>query len=302
MKQKKCALLKKGSKQMKKIFTFFVFISLSNFQLSAYTVHVMKLGGSALTVKEKDYGVPRYDVIWNAAQEIAAFLVENPDHRIIVTSGTGSFAHNIASDSELHNHLNEENVCSVLKYHNGAVKLNKILVKALNDAGVRALPMNPMSCIMCTRGRISHMNTDIIRVLLDHGFVPVFHGDIVADEEKGMCILSSDQITALLGKRLRVAQIGYASVEDGVYGKNGEVISEINQENFDYIKQFIGGSECTDVTGGMFEKVFELLNGNAPDVSYIFNGTKKGNIRKFLDGKKLGTKIVKNRTCFFIRN
>lgn len=289
-------------KKSNQLFTLIILTLLTASKTTAYKIHIMKLGGSALTVKGKNYGVPRYNVIWNAAQEIAAFLAQNPDHRIILTSGTGSFAHNIASDSELHKNLNEKNVHSVLKYHNGALKLNKILVQALNDAGIRALPVNPMSCIMCTRGRISHLNTEIIRVLLDYNFVPVLHGDIVADEEKGMSILSSDQITALLGKRLRISQAGYASAEDGVYGQNGEVIPEINQMNFDDIKQFIGGSEHTDVTGGMFEKVFELLNGNSPRTSYIFNGTIKGNIYKFLSGEKLGTKITRSNNSFIIQH
>ncbi|MCK5632248.1 isopentenyl phosphate kinase family protein [bacterium] len=257
-----------------------------------YIIHVLKLGGGAITVKEKQFGVARYDVISMICKEIADFLSNHPNHRIIIINGCGSFAHSIANNYELHLRLDQENIQGVVEYHNGAKKLNEILVSILNYNGVRALPIHPMSCTLCSRGRISYINTNIIRLLLKDGFVPVLHGDIVADEKVGMTILSSDQITARLGNKLNACNTGYVTIEQGVYDGNGSVIPEINEHNFNEIKQYIGGSSHTDVTGGMFAKVSELLSPHAPKISYIFHGATPGNLYKFLNNEHIGTKIV----------
>jgi len=85
--------------------------------------------------------------------------------------------------------------------------------------------------------------------------------------------------------------LGFGSIEDGVYDQNGHAISRIDNSNFDNFKKQIGGSKHTDVTGGMLQKVREILGTNNI-TSYIFNAAQKGNVYKFLHGEKIGTEII----------
>jgi len=86
---------------------------------------------------------------------------------------------------------------------------------------------------------------------------------------------------------------GLASSVNGVYDNNGNVIPEINPNNFDVIKNYIGDSEYVNASGGMLGKVLELFSENAPASSCIFNGETETNILQFLEGKHLGTTIRK---------
>jgi len=102
----------------------------------------MKIGGSAITVKSADHGVPRLDVIAQVTKEIATFLSQHPDDRCILVIGPGSFAHGIAKKHKLHLGFNKENAHGVIETHNGVVALQKIVVDSLNKVGVNALPIH----------------------------------------------------------------------------------------------------------------------------------------------------------------
>jgi len=255
-------------------------------------IHIFKLGGGLITEKDKDHGVARIKVIQQIAKETAAFLKSHPTHKLIIVNGAGSFAHPIVKKYKLHKQLTPKNIHGVVETHIGAAEIAQILVNEFNKAGVKALPIHPMSFAVCENKKITRMDTDAIQIMLDHGFVPVIHGDIVMDLYLGVCILSGDQIGPFLAHALKIPTMGHASCENGVYDCNGKTITVINQNNINVFKKNIGASEHADVTGGMFKKVEELLTFDAPETSYIFNGAKKGSITAFLEGKNLGTKIV----------
>ena len=255
----------------------------------------MKIGGSAITVKSAENGVPRLDIITQVTKEIAIFLSQHPDDHCILVIGPGSFAHGLAKKHKLHLGFNKENAHGVVETHNGVVALQKIVVASLNAQGVNALPVHTMHCAVCTNKRISFFNTDMIKIMLKHNFVPVLSGDMATDTELGFCILSGDQITPFLANTLHLSSVGLASCEDGVYDSNGVVIPEISNDTFATFQSAIGQSQGIDVTGGMLGKVRELLKPGAPATSYIFNATKKGNILAFLEGKALGTAIINTK-------
>lgn len=137
------------------------------------------------------------------------------------------------------------------------------------------------------------MYLDNIKLMLENGFVPVLHGDVVMDLELGACVLSGDQIVPYLAKELKIARLGLGSAEEGVLDKNGKPVPEITPETFENFKHYIRGSESTDVTGGMLGKVQELLELSKTSciTSHIFNAGKENNIYRFLDGESIGTKI-----------
>ena len=133
--------------------------------------------------------------------------------------------------------------------------------------------------------------------MIEKGFIPVLHGDVVMDLELGACVLSGDQIVPYLAKKLGINRLGLGSVENGVLDKDGETVPEITPEKFETFKHYIKGSESTDVTGGMLGKVQELLELSKTSciTSHIFNAGKKDNICRFLNGESMGTTISPNK-------
>lgn len=257
---------------------------------------IMKLGGSAITYKGETTGKARYNIIENMCKEISKFISENnEDEKLILTTGTGSFGHPVAYKYNLNLGINKKNIQGILKCHNEVKKINKIVVTTLNKYEVPAVPIHPLSCILCFNGKILNFNTEIIQNLIESGFVPVLHGDLVSDVVSEMSILSSVQIAAYLGKVLNAKTVGFASRVDGVYDNYGNVITQIDHQTFSEIKYGLGESEYTDVSGGMLAKVTNLLSPEAPEESYLFNGTTAGNLTKILSGEHIGTKIVNKK-------
>lgn len=250
---------------------------------------ILKLGGSVITDKGADRGVVKEDALQRIAQEVSEF-----QGKMIIVHGAGSFGHTYARKYRLDTSFDPE---GVIITHESVKKLAAMVVDALNRSGVRAVAVHPFGCTVCRKGRIESMYLDNIKLMLKHGFVPVLHGDVVMDLELGACVLSGDQIVPYLAKELGIIRLGLGSVEDGVLDKDGKPVPEITPEKFDNFKHYIGGSGNTDVTGGMLGKVWELLELSKTSciTSYIFNARKADNIRRFLNGEAIGTRICPDK-------
>lgn len=246
---------------------------------------ILKLGGSVITDKAADQGVIRETDLLRIAKEVSGYR-----GKMIVVHGAGSFGHTYAKKYGLDRGFDPE---GVIVTHESVKKLASRVVDALNEYGIRAIAVHPMGCTVCRNGRIESMYLDNIKLMLENGFVPVLHGDVVMDLELGACVLSGDQIVPYLAKELKIARLGLGSAEEGVLDKNGKPVPEITPETFENFKHYIRGSESTDVTGGMLGKVQELLELSKTSciTSHIFNAGKENNIYRFLDGESIGTKI-----------
>ena len=246
---------------------------------------ILKLGGSVITDKNADEGVVKEDELYRIAKEVSEFR-----GKMIIVHGAGSFGHTYAKKYGLDKGFDPE---GAIVTHESVKKLASSVVDALNHFGVRAVALHPMCCIVCRKGRIESAYLENIKLMLENGFVPVLHGDVVMDLELGACILSGDQIVPYLAKALGITRLGLGSAADGVLDNNGKPVPEITPEKFESFKQYIKGSESTDVTGGMLGKVQELLELSKTSciTSYIFNADKKDNIYRFLNGEEIGTRI-----------
>ncbi|AAM04047.1 TPA: amino acid kinase [Methanosarcina acetivorans] len=246
---------------------------------------ILKLGGSAITDKGAYEGVVKEAALLRIAREVSGFR-----GKMIIVHGAGSFGHTYAKKYGLDRNFDPE---GSIVTHESVKKLASRVVEALNGFGVRAIAVHPMGCTVCRNGRIESMYLESIKLMLEKGFVPVLHGDVVMDLELGTCILSGDQIVPYLAKELGITRLGLGSAEDGVLDMDGKPVPEITPENFEEFRQCIGGSGSTDVTGGMLGKVLELLelSKNSSITSYIFNAGKADNIYRFLNGESIGTRI-----------
>ena len=250
-------------------------------------ITILKIGGSVITDKGKDEGTARPEEIKRIAREIAGC-----DSRLVIVHGAGSYGHPQAKRYDLNGKFDP--MGSIIT-HRSVKDLNMLVVDSLNDAGVNAIGVHPMNCIVSEDARIKEMFLEQIHAMLDSGFVPVLHGDVVMDKKLGTSVLSGDQIVPYLAYTLNAERIGIGSAENGVLDGDGRTVGRITPSNFEDIKQFIGGSASTDVTGGMLGKVLELLNlsESSNTTSYIFNAGHTGNVSCFLSGENIGTAISK---------
>jgi len=248
---------------------------------------ILKIGGSVITEKSS-ISRARDAEIDRISHEIAAFCKDS-DSQIILVHGAGSFGHPQAMKYRLNEGFDAQGAYLT---HVSVKLLNSKVVESLNNAGVHALPVHPLSSCLLENGKLIDFQLGQIKVMLEKGVIPVLHGDVVMDRTKGASVLSGDRIIPYLALSLKASKIGAGSDVDGVLDEKEAVIRKITPFNLLDLKKNIKGSGSTDVTGGMFGKVSELLElaGKGVD-SRIFNASRKGMVSRFLYGEDVGTLI-----------
>jgi isopentenyl phosphate kinase len=123
-----------------------------------------------------------------------------------------------------------------------------------------------------------------VRTLLSEGFVPVLHGDLVAHAGEGATVLSGDELVVELAPAVGADRVGVCSTVPGVLDEVGEVVERI--EAFEDVAAALGGSDATDVSGGMAAKVHALLELDAR--AQVFGPDA---LADFLAGESPGTTI-----------
>jgi isopentenyl phosphate kinase len=271
----------------------------------------LKLGGSLITDKTQPY-TPRLDIIEEAALQISEALKSQPNLRLVIGHGSGSFGHVAASEyrtragfipraSPL---MHRERDKTEENYWKGfaevwyqASALNRFVMKALNKMNVPAIALPPSANVIASDGQVSIWETTAIRMALAAGLVPVIYGDVTFDEVRGGTILSTENLFTFLVKALHPDRVLLAGIEAAVwkdFPERKRPIERITPESFEGIRHGVGGSAAADVTGGMEAKVREMLDliqENPGLKTQIFSGTQPGNLVRALLGDKLGTEI-----------
>lgn len=180
-------------------------------------------------------------------------------------------------------------------------ELNYKVVKSLLDEGLPAISIQTSAFTTVKNDEIVSMNLEILRKLLEMGLIPVLYGDAVPDIEKGMTILSGDQLVAYLAQKLGASKVILGADTEGVFtgdpktDDDAELIPKITPETWKNIAPLINFSTEKDVTGGMKNKVEVLVNLARKGIeSKVINIIQAGNITKAIkSNKKVGTKITK---------
>ena len=272
----------------------------------------LKLGGSLITDKTQPY-TPLLDVMDDLALQVGTTLQTHPNLRLVLGHGAGSFGHVPASEYHTRDGLppqatpliHRERDKTEEDYWKGfaevwyqASSLNRYVMKALHNAGVRAIALSPSASVIASNEQVSFWETTPIRMALASGIVPVIFGDTVFDEVRGGTILSTEDLFMHLAKALNPERILLAGLESAVWAdfpERTKIVEKITPQSFNEIKAGVGKSAAADVTGGMESKVkqmLELVDGNTDLTIQIFSGTEPGNIVRALTGETLGTMIV----------
>ncbi|HXQ37164.1 MAG TPA: isopentenyl phosphate kinase [Anaerolineales bacterium] len=271
----------------------------------------LKLGGSLITDKTQPY-TPLLEVMDDIALQISTTLQTQPNLRLVLGHGAGSFGHVAASEYKTRDGYprpsplthrerdeNEENYWKgFAEVWYQASSLNRFVMKALHKADVRAISLPPSSSVIASEGKVSVWETTPIRMALSSRIVPVIFGDVVFDEIRGGTILSTEDLFMHLARALSPERILLAGLESAVwedFPARTKKIETITPDTFDAISDRIGKSAGADVTGGMESKVkqmLELVENNPELTIQIFSGREPGHIVRALTGETLGTLVT----------
>jgi isopentenyl phosphate kinase len=128
----------------------------------------LKLGGSLITDKTQPY-TPRLDVIEDVALQISTALQNQPNLRLVLGHGSGSFGHVAASEYQTRAGfprpsplMHRERDKTEENYWKGfaevwyqASSLNRFVMKALHKTNVLAVALSPSANIIASDGQIS---------------------------------------------------------------------------------------------------------------------------------------------------
>jgi isopentenyl phosphate kinase len=221
---------------------------------------ILKLGGSVITRKEEPETVD--DAALRTVAEAVGTAVGDGADELVLVHGAGSFGHYHADRHGVTTTAGTRDAAAVREVHDAMTALSAVVCRELGARGVPVVPVRPLSA--ATRddaGRLS-LSTGAVRTMLEEGFVPVLHGDLVAHEGEGATVLSGDEVVVALAADLDADRLGLCSAVPGVLDENRAVIDRIDE--FERAAAALGGSDATDVSGGMGAKVRTLLDCPVP--------------------------------------
>lgn len=255
----------------------------------------LKLGGSLITEKSR-VATARNDVITRLASELASFRASNPDIRILLGHGSGSFGHVPAKKFNTRTGVHTQDEWQgFVEVWQQAAALYRIVIGALLAAGLPAIGFPPSASVSAADGRVNSWNLAPILTALDANLLPVVFGDVAFDSVRGGTILSTEDLFVHLATQLKPMRVLLAGDEDGVYANyasHAETIPEITLSS--NLSNIFEAATVADVTGGMAGKVQAMLNlvQQFPGCQVrIFSGLVPGNIARALSGEPLGTLI-----------
>ena len=257
---------------------------------------VLKLGGSVITIKEREF-TPNKKAMNRLSREISEARVDP----LIIVHGGGSFGHVPADKYQIKQGFHESSQLEgYSKTRQAMMTLNKLVIDALIKRGVNATTVSPIACIITENGRISKFEIEPLEKLLSLGLTPILYGDAVLDKKLGFTILSGDQLTSKIAIMFHAIKVVIGVDVDGLYTSDPKINSEaefISKMRLNGIRTFMNGiigSQNIDVTGGMSWKIAELIPVVERNIPVELVNAKVSNrvLKSLRDEKVKGTKIV----------
>lgn len=258
----------------------------------------LKLGGSLITDKSKN-ATARVDHLARISAEIAASQSVLPGLQLVLGHGSGSFGHVPARKYGTRKGVSsQEGWRGFAEVWRQANILNRLVIDALQDAGLPAIAFPPSTSLIARSSAIETWDTTPIQSALANGLLPVVYGDVAFDRVQGGTIVSTEDVFGYLAPVLQPGRVLIAGIEDGVWADYPDctrLIPAITPDSYSQAASAISGSAHTDVTGGMDAKVRQMLalvRQNPAIEVLIFGGSAPGAITAALAGTASGTRIT----------
>jgi isopentenyl phosphate kinase len=251
----------------------------------------VKLGGSLITDKSQPY-TARLQIIERICDEIRQARAGR-ELSLLVGHGGGSFPHVSAARYRVdRGAVDASSWRGFVKVHEDAARLNAIVCECFARRGLPAAAVQPSAACIGRAGRIEQWCARPIELLLRADLVPVVYGDICLDEERGFSVVSTEEVFRHLAGILHPQRIILLGKVDGVFDRQGRLISLITPDNLPELRDSLQASDgVADVTGGMLHKVERSLEMGA--VTSIVNGQRPGLLLQALLGEQVPGTVVK---------
>ncbi len=248
---------------------------------------VIKLGGSAITIKDKPL-TPKEKVIDSIASELANM---HREYDFIIVHGAGSFGHPQAKKYRLNEgYLGAWQFKGLTETKLAVEQLSLIIMSRFIRQGLTLFPIHPSSIAMNIGGKLAYFNNNTVKQVLKVGLIPLLHGDVVFDEKLVFSILSGDTIASHLAISLGAELLIYGVNVDGIYDKdperfpNAKLLKTLSMKDLDHID--ISKKARVDVTGGIRRKLEDAFNAVKKGIKVIIaNITIPGNLTLILKGE-----------------
>jgi isopentenyl phosphate kinase len=257
----------------------------------------LKLGGSLITNKNLAH-TARLDTLKRLSEEIAKARSTQPDLQLVLGHGSGSFGHQAAQKHGTRQGVHTwEQWLGFIEVYQEARALNQIALEALWQAGLPVIAMPPSAAVLANSGQLISWNLAPLEAALSAGLIPLINGDVIFDQQLGATILSTEELFVFLAMTLRPQRILLAGIEAGVWAdfpNCSRLVEEISWQSYNDNRLTIGGSAAVDVTGGMRQKVKEMLelSEKIPGLeALIFSGEQTGQVEQALLNRRTGTLI-----------
>jgi len=257
---------------------------------------VLKIGGAVFTDRNSDRPKLDRENLNRIAHEVGTGY--DPERfRLLFVHGAGSFGHPIVSKTGIHKGIQElHQRIAFAETQRLQNCLNILVARALIGAGVPAIPLQPSATAVTAGGKLERLDLEVAEGLLELNMVPILYGVPAFDRQQGCSILSGDRIASYVAVRLGASRILHGTNVKGVFSDDpnrnpsAQFIRLIDERNRDSLEQWLKSSCSVDVTGGMYNKVKELLETRIP--SQIFDATTPGNVESVLNGMTVGTLVA----------
>lgn len=239
---------------------------------------ILKLGGSVITEKDRERTVDE-----PALASIVDAVEDTPTEGLVLVHGGGSFGHPVANRYGVSVTDATRDPIAIQSIHEAMQTLNDRVVSALGRVGVPAVGLQPFSMAIQRDAGVT-LESLSIEAMLEEGFVPVLHGDVMLSAGEGVVILSGDDLVVALASELSASRVGVCTEIGGVLDETGEIVPAV--EDIEALEATLGEAAATDVSGGMARKVRLLDTLGIP--SSIFGLSE---LSAFLAGETPGTTI-----------
>lgn len=253
---------------------------------------LIKLGGSVITDKSQ-YKKFNKEQTARLCREIA-----ESGRSVMIVHGAGSYGHVLAKRYAIQNGLVDfAQVSPAAMVHHDAMELGLLVTSELMAVGIPAASLSPGSCFVMDEGRLVVNDDEVIRRMSHVGIMPVTHGDVVMDRQKGFAIVSGDELMEVMARIFNPERIVFVSDIDGLYDSNpkenpeARMIPKVTQEILDGVSS---DEDVDDVTGGVRNKMEAMLRMCSPDRDCVLvNGTVPGRLLSLLKGEEVTCTVAR---------
>ncbi len=140
-------------------------------------------------------------------------------------------------------------------------------------------------------GDVVKINTRLLTVLLDQGYLPVI-SSLGADEEGKVFNINADTIAAEIAIRLKAEKLILLSDVDGIYLRSGDPKTKINRLTADQAEALVNDGRAS---GGMIPKlqsIAALLRSGVHSAHIISGTTRNALLSEIFTDEGTGTMIV----------